>query len=996
MYRLGAHPQEWIDRSVVHSFTFEGASYQGFGGDTISSALAAAGVPFLARSFKYHRPRHILSFANHDSNTLFQVDGVPNVRGDVTLLRDGMRIEAVNTFGGLTHDRARVLNGFARWLPVGFYYKAFHSKRFFPAWERMFRRLTGLGSVNLGAPRELTPKAYGFCDVLVIGAGPSGLAAALGAAAAGARVTLVDESERPGGSGTGIVDGELEATQKLVEAVRASAAITLRCATVASACYADHWVALTDQRRLTKMRAKAVVLAAGVIEQPAVFRNNDLPGVMLASAAWRLLLRHRVAPGKNVVIVAANLEAYRLCLELNAQGVRVSAIVDLRGTGAPAGSAGAAVSSDEAAPVSDEETAASTAVEAAGVQVLRAHAPYEALAGADGAVNALEIVALDAGGRPINGRRRRLECDAVLMSVGWAPAGNLFLQAGGKLSFASELQQFVPCDCPPGVSVAGRLNGIYAFETRVADGMRAGTEAAAYAGFREAKSALLTATPARPAAGRRPSHPFPIIDHPSAKNFVDFDEDLQVKDLENAAQEGFDSSELLKRYSTVGMGPSQGKHSNMNALRILARYRGVDVGTLGLTTSRPMVYPVPLKLLAGRSFHAERRTPVDAEHQRLGAVWMAAGNWRRPEYYAVAGESRAQSIDAEVRAVRRGVGLIDVGTLGKIEIYGPEAGLFLDRVYTGRFSTLAVGMTRYGLMLDESGVIIDDGVIARLAPDVYYFTTTTSGAATVFRELLRLNALWGMDCALVNVTGHRAAFNFAGPASRELLQALTDVSLDDAHFPFLGVRSGRVAGVAARLLRVGFVGELGYEIHVAAGDAVLVWRALCAAGRPRSLRPFGVEAQRVLRLEKGHLIVGQDTDGLTDPFEANAAWAVAMQKPFFVGQRSLKILQQRGPRQILVGIEVLDAGGRTPKECHLVIDRGAIAGRVTSVVHSKTLNKTIGLAMLAPPLVRAGGEIEIRAEQGVILKARIVPTPFYDPEGARQRVAATAREVATA
>jgi sarcosine oxidase subunit alpha len=979
MYRLAAHPQEWIDRSVVHSFTFEGASYQGFGGDTISSALAAAGVPYLARSFKYHRPRHILSFANHDSNTLFQVDGVPNVRGDVTLLRDGMRIEAVNTFGGLTHDRARVLNGFARWLPVGFYYKAFHSKRFFPAWERMFRRLTGLGTVNLGASRELTPKAYAFCDVLVIGAGPSGLAAALGAAAAGARVTLVDESERPGGSGTGIVAGELEATLKLVEAVRASAAITVRCATVASACYADHWVALTDQRRLTKMRAKAVVLAAGVIEQPAVFRNNDLPGVMLATAAWRLLVRHRVAPGKNVVIVAANLEAYRLCLELNAQGVRVSAIVDLR-----------------AAAVTGDEAAASAAVVAAGVQVLRAHAPYEATAGADGAVNALEVVALDAGGRPGKGRRRRLECDAVLMSVGWAPAANLFLQAGGKLTFAPELQQFVPGESPAGMSVAGRLNGIYAFETRVADGTRAGTEAAAYAGFREANSALLAGTPERPAAGRCPSHPFPIIDHPSAKNFVDFDEDLQVKDLENAAQEGFDSSELLKRYSTVGMGPSQGKHSNMNALRILARYRGVDVGTLGLTTSRPMVHPVPLKLLAGRSFHAERRTPVDAEHQRLGAVWMAAGNWRRPEYYAVAGESRAQSIDAEVRAVRRAVGLIDVGTLGKIEIYGPEAGLFLDRVYTGRFSTLAVGMTRYGLMLDESGVIIDDGVIARLAPEVYYFTTTTSGAATVFRELLRLNALWGMDCALVNVTGHRAAFNFAGPASRELLQPLTDVLLDDAHFPFLGVRSGQVAGVPARLLRVGFVGELGYEIHVAAGDAVSLWRALCVAGRPRALRPFGVEAQRVLRLEKGHLIVGQDTDGLTDPFEANAAWAVAMQKPFFVGQRSLKILRERGPRQILVGIEVLDADGRMPKECHLVIDRGAIAGRVTSVVHSKTLNKTIGLAMLAPALARAGGEIEIRAEQGVLLKARIVPTPFYDPEGARQRVAAPAREVATA
>jgi sarcosine oxidase subunit alpha len=287
-------------------------------------------------------------------------------------------------------------------------------------------------------------------------------------------------------------------------------------------------------------------------------------------------------------------------------------------------------------------------------------------------------------------------------------------------------------------------------------------------------------------------------------------------------------------------------------------------------------------------------------------------------------------------------------------------------------------------MLDESGVIIDDGVIARLAPEMFYFTTTTGGSATVFRELQRWNALWGLDCSLVNVTGHRAAFNFAGPLSRELLQPLTDVDLGDERFPYLGARSARVAGVASRLLRVGFVGELGYEIHVAASEAAHVWRALHAAGSPRGLRAFGVEAQRVLRLEKGHFIVGQDTDGLTDPFEANASWAVNMQKPFFVGQRSLKILQARGPRQTLVGIELLDCA-RLPKECHLVIDKGTIAGRVTSVVHSRTLNRSIGLAMLAPGLARAGGDIEIRGEQGEMLKARIAATPFYDPEHARQR-----------
>ncbi len=963
MYRRDAHPDEWIDRSVTLPFVFEGRKYRGYEGDTISSALAAAGVPYLARSFKYHRRRHLLSFANHDSNTLFQVDGVPNVRGDVTPLRAGMRVSAVNTFGGLTRDKGRVLDRLARWLPVGFYYKAFHSKHLFPHWERMFRSLTGLGVVSLDAARQTTAKRYGFCDVLVVGAGPSGLAAALEAAASGAHVTLVDESPRLGGSGVGLHDGSDRSTRSLIEAVNGSSAITVLNSTVAAAYYADHWVALAEPHRLTKMRAKAAVFACGVIEQPAVFRNNDLPGVMLASAAWRLLQRHRVAVGRNVVMVAGNAEAYRTCLDLHSQGMRVAAVVDLR--------------------ASHDDDEAATACAALGISILQAHAPYEAVAGRDGVVAALDVAPLDAAGGTVLAGRRRIECDAILMSVGWAAAANLFLQAGGVTRFLAELQQFVPDELPPGIFACGRMNGVYDFEPRVADGARAGSSAAAHAGFGAARAAAIAR------AARRPSHPFPIIDHPKAKNFVDFDEDLQVKDLENAAQEGFDSSELLKRYSTVGMGPSQGKHSNMNALRVLARYRGVGVERLGLTTSRPMYHPVPLKLLAGRSFSAERRTPVDAEHESLHAVWMPAGNWRRPEYYSVAGESRAQSIEAEVQAVRSSVGIIDVGTLGKIEIYGPQAGLFLDRVYTGKLSDLKVGTTRYGLMLDESGVIIDDGVIARLAPEMFYFTTTTGGSATVFRELLRLNALWGLDCALVNVTGHRAAFNFAGPLSRELLQPLTDADLGEPQFPYLGARSARVAGVASRLLRVGFVGELGYEIHVAAGDAVQVWRALHAAGVPRGLRAFGVEAQRVLRLEKGHFIVGQDTDGLTDPFEASARWAVNMQKPFFVGQRSLRILQTRGPRQMLVGFEMLDPA-RLPKECHLVIDAGAIAGRVTSVVHSRTLDKSIGLAMLAPSLARSRGEFEIRGEHGEMLEARIVATPFYDPKNARQGAAAAA------
>lgn len=961
MYRLDPRPGEWIDRSSVLRFTFEGASCQGYAGDTISSALAPA-VPYVGRSFKYHRPRGILSFANHDCNALFQVDGVPNVRGDVMPLREGMRVTAVNTFGGLARDRARVLNLFGRFLPVGFYYKAFHSKRWFPRWERMFRRLTGLGTVSLEGERIATPKRYGFCDVLVIGGGPSGLAAALEAAEAGAEVGLVEEGHRLGGAST-VQAGERITLDALIDAVGKHPRIAVLTATVASGCYADQWCALAETQRLTKMRSKALVFATGAIEQPAVFRNNDLPGVMLASGAWRLIARYGIAPGRSVVMVAANLEAYTLCRELHARGVRIVAIVDLRA---------ATDAADDAA-----------GCEALGIPVVTQHAPYEAIAGPDGRVAGLLAAPFAESGRVDATRARRIDCDSVLMSIGWAAATQLLVQAGATTRFCDELQQFVPAELPAGAFAAGRMNGVYGFDARLADGRRAGSQAAAHAGFGTGSTAVVTR------GTRRPSHRFPIIDHARAKNFVDFDEDLQVKDLENAAQEGFDSSELLKRYSTVGMGPSQGKHSHMNALRILARVRGIGVGELGLTTFRPMYHPMPMKLLAGRRFNIERRTPIDARHRALGAVWMPAGNWRRPEYYAVPGESRAHSIESEVEAVRTRVGLIDVGTLGKIEIYGPQAGLFLDRVYTGRFSDMTVGTTRYGLMLDESGVVVDDGVIARLGEASYYFTTTTSGSATVFRELLRLNALWGLECGLVNVTGHRAAFNLAGPASRRALAALTDLDLGETAFPFLAVRQGSVAGVEARLMRVGFVGELGYEIHMPASGATRVWQALHEAGLPLGLRPFGVEAQRVLRLEKGHLIIGQDTDGLTDPFEANARWAVAMKKPFFVGQRSLKILEARGPRQKLVGIEVLEPE-RVPKESHLIIDQGDIAGRVTSIVCSRTLGKTVGLAMIAPRLAEVGSELRIRADGGALLAARVVPTPFYDPENLRQRARSAA------
>jgi sarcosine oxidase subunit alpha len=364
---------------------------------------------------------------------------------------------------------------------------------------------------------------------------------------------------------------------------------------------------------------------------------------------------------------------------------------------------------------------------------------------------------------------------------------------------------------------------------------------------------------------------------------------------------------------------------------------------------------------------------------------MPAGDWQRPEYYARAGETRQASIEAEVKAVRTSVGLIDVGTLGKIEAHGTAAGEFLDRVYTAHFSTLKVGMTRYGLMLDESGVIVDDGVIARLGDERYYFTTTTGNSGTLFREFGRLATWWRLPVGLVNLTGHFAAFNVAGPSSRAVLAELTNLDLSHTAFPYLGVREAEVAGVRCRLMRVGFVGEIGYEIHLPAGEAVRVWNALMKAGERYGIRAFGVEAQRILRLEKGHVIVGQDTDGLTNPLEINAGWALRMGKPFFVGQRSLRILEQRPLRQQLVGFTIRDPNAPRPKEAHLIIEGDRIAGRVTSILNSPTLGCAIGLA-LVDPSVAQHKELRVRVGRDEEVTVAVSQLPFYDAKGERQQL----------
>lgn len=959
--RLPPQPLEWIDRTAGIALKVEGRSVNGFVGDTITSALLANGEYLVGRSFKYHRRRGPLSLANHDVNALFEDGTATNIRADVTAAVDGMELRPTNVSGTLARDRLQILGRMAPFLPVGFYYKAFHTpKALFPFWERRIRNLAGLGKIDTAAPPARIAKRYVHTDILVVGGGPSGMAAALAAADRGARVTLVDENPHLGGSlDYQYANDPAVASQRKVLKSRISQApgVEVIPGGEASAYYADHWVPVTTADGIVKIRSRAAVFATGVFEQPAVFHNNDLPGVILASAAQRLIARFAVKPCDKAVILTANAEGYRAALDLLEAGVEIAAIAD---TG----------DSAERGPLAE------TARER-GIPIHDRCMVYEAIS-TDSRLGGVSLVAVDEAGNPDPATLTRIDCDGLMMSVGWAPAAAHLYQAGADMRFDDDVGQIVPASLPDGVFAAGRVNGVFDLADRIADGAWVGRQAASYISGNAAEA---EDRPSR--ASRSHSHPYPVVRHPKGWNFVDFDEDLTLKDLERAADEGFDNIELLKRYSTIGMGPSQGKHANMNGIRILARKMGRTIDETGSTTARPFFHPVPMSKLAGRRLRPYRHTPLQEFHAARDTVFMEAGIWPRPEYYGT-GKDRKTEIHAEVRAVRGNVGIIDVSTLGKIEVFGPDAAELMDRLYTMRMSNVKVGMSRYALMVDESGVITDDGVAVRRAEDHFYVTTTTGTSDSAFREIQRGLMEWRLDAEVVNRTGQLGGVNVAGPRSRELLAELTDIDLGEDAFPYLGAREGTFAGGHALMMRVGFVGELGYEIHMAPADLRIAVARIMDAGEKLGIRPFGVEAQRLLRLEKGHIIVGQDTDGLTNPFEAAMPWAVHMKKDYFVGKRSLQILKDKKTRTLVGFTLAVGDGNQVPDECNLVIHDGEIAGRVTSVSESPTLSCVIGMAYIDDSALDGREKFFIRTGDGKLVEAAVAPLPFYDPDGARQ------------
>ena len=961
------HPKqgEAIDRSTTIRFTFDGVEYTAHPGDTVASALTAAGVKVLSRSFKYHRPRGLLCCAGHCPNCLVQIGDEPNVRACMRPVEAGMDVRAQNVWPSLNRDLLSLTQLGSRFMPVGFYYKTFiRPQRLWPLYEHTLRHAAGLGEVNPDTPPGKFDKQYLHTDVVVVGGGPAGISAALGAAEAGAEVLLFEENSALGGHLRFTVPLQSTPTTQvpkdlpeLLEGLNQQPNITVLTDTSVLGWYQDNWLCAVRGRRLFKIRTKSVVVATGAYETPLIFDNNDLPGVMLGSAVQRLLHLFGVLPGKQVAIVTANEDGWDLAADLQSLGVNVAAIVDERDHNACS------------SPYRD-------GLANAGIPVFYRHTILEAIGSS--AVRGAKIARLNERGDISPATTQSLQCDLIVTSMGWTPATELAYMAGGKSEYSEDRGEMLPAFTPPGIYVAGRAAGIHAVDSQIDAAQQTGSNAAAFAGFGEFDES--TARSFHVLEPRRTSERVCVPG--KKKRFVCYCEDVTDADVETAIAEGYNSIELLKRYSTISMGPCQGAMCSMNTLHLCARANSWTVQETGTTTARPPATPVTLGALAGQNMEPVQTTPIHQWHLDQDAHMMVAGLWLRPNHY---GDPAAEAL-----CVRDRVGLIDVSPLGKLQLTGPGVPELLERIYINQWRDLRVGWVRYGVMCNDEGVVLNDGVCAHLREDTWYMTTTSTGATTIFEWLQWwLQSGWGEGVHLTDLTDTYSAFNLAGPQSRAVLEKLTERNLTNKAFPYMRIRSAKIADVTCRLLRIGFTGELSYEVHCPSGYALHVWEALMDAGREFGIVPFGVEAQRILRLEKAHIIVGQDTDAMSDPLSANMAWAVKLNKPDFLGKPSLMRIFAEGPKQLLVGFKMVDPNVVPAEGLQIVAPeadgRLEIIGWVTSSRFSPTLEEGIGLCWLPADIASQNGESFTIRMDGYLKEARVHHGAFYDPDGERLR-----------
>ncbi len=930
--RLGMQKGEVINRKVKVNFTWQGRTYFGLLGDTIVSALLANGVEIFSRSFKYKRPRGVLSATFHDPNCTVQVGDEPNVRGAHRQLQQGTSAIPQNVWPSLGFDIRSVNQRLTRFLSAGFYYKTFMSPRqLWPLYQKILGRFAAGGVTSAKSEHGYYDKRYIHVDVCIAGGGPAGMAAAIGAAKSGASVLLVDEEYDLGGHLRYGDEQDLLALKDLRNEIAQFNNIEVLTNSAVTGRYDMNWLGVIQRQpaitvnskrlheRLCKVRVATLVVASGLIERPYVFSGNDLAGVMLSTGVRRLINLYAIRPGNSAVVFTANASGDACAEDLRRIGVTVT-VVDAR----------------------------------LGANIVSALGKKR--------VQSVEL----ADGQVI-------ACDLLVMAIGWTANVPLLNMAGDRPIYDRSAARFFPTDkLAKNVMVTGGLVGDGTTDELVNHGNAVGKNAAAASGHGKACELPVLTRASHLELYRSTTH-----------GYVDFSEDVSSKDLFAAKKEGFDSIELVKRFTTVTMGPTQGKFESVNAVAIMAEAHGIkDLNEIGTTVWRPPFVPITLGALGGRGFENTRYSPMQSWHEKHNAQPLVAGEWIRPEHYG--------DPIAEVKNVRSNVGLIDVTPLGKLDLRGADVPKLLNLLYVNKWSQLPIGGVRYGVMCAEDGVVMDDGVTGRLSDDHYIMTTTSSGAATVWEWvenwLQTEHPEWQVHVTPVT-TGY-ASINVAGPKSRELLsRVVSDVDLANSAFPYMAVRQGTVAGVNDCFMwRIGFTGELSFEIHVPAGYGIHVWESLFFAGKDLGVGAFGVEAQRIMRLEKGHFIVGQDTDGLTVGYAADLGWCIKLDKGDFVGKPELEWQSKRNNYQRLVGLQPIDPKIVPAEASQIVEGDRKIVGRVTSSRFSPTLDRSICLGFVEPQLATPGTVVICQLPDRSRIKLRVMDGPaHFDKEGSRMK-----------